>query len=100
MVFKYGSWELYGDEGWYVNRRSLGCFSLQGSNVRAVYEYGMLCIIHSHWAVPDEVVDKEVFKKLLRRASNLSIEALALSAPSILRWWNSFLFTFTVDTKE
>jgi len=25
------------------------------------YEYDMLCITHGHWAVPDEVVDEEVF---------------------------------------
>jgi len=74
MVFKDGSWELYRDEGRYVNGGPLCCFALQGGNVRAVYEYGTLCIVHSHWAVSYEVVDEKVFKKFLRRASNFPIE--------------------------
>jgi len=63
MVFKNESWELYRNEGWHMNGRSLCHFALQGSNIRAVYEYGTLRIIHGHWAVPDEVVGEEVFKK-------------------------------------
>jgi len=74
MVFKNGSWELYGDEGRQVHGRSLCCFSLQHGNIRAVYEFGMIHIVQHHWVVPDEVVDGEVFKKLLGRASNLSVE--------------------------
>jgi len=91
MVFKNGSWEVYGNEGQHVNGRPLCHFALQGSNIRAVYEYSTLCIVHGHWAVLDEVVDEEVFK-FFRRASNVLIEGSGFV--------HSFLFSFTVDTKE
>jgi len=65
MVLKYGSWELYGDKGWYVYRRSLGCLPFESGNVGAVYEHSTFRIIHGHGTVLDKVVGKEMFKKNL-----------------------------------
>jgi len=74
MVFKYRSWELYGDEGQYVHGRSLGSLPFESGNIGAVYEYGAFRAIHGHVTVPDKVVGKEMFKKFLQRASNLSVK--------------------------
>jgi len=100
MVFKNGSWELYGDEGRHMK-------AMKGPFVALLFKVATSGSYMSTACFASSTVTGQFRMRLLmrrcsffRRASNLSIEGSGFVRSFDFAMVEQFLFLFTVDTKE